>query len=127
MIRKKPLARSAHPKKRARPAKKTLRIYGSPARRKFVKSLPCYTCHVEGYTEQAHCAPSSEKGTGYKAGYLWIVPLCGRRGGWWPERGCHILFDRFRDEFNMRFPDFDPEKAASETQSAWLLAQGEEK
>jgi hypothetical protein len=113
-------------KRRKRPESKTVRIYGPPARRKFVKSLPCCTCHVEGYTEQAHVAPPNEKGTGYKADYRFIVPLCGFRLTWGGDSiGCHQLHDKYPRIFAARFPSFDPEKACAETEIAWRASQGD--
>lgn len=90
--------------------------------RVFVKSLPCAACGEEGFTEQAHVAPASEKGTGYKAGYIWIVPLCGER---WNECGdfeigCHCLYDEHRWQFDIEHPDFNPETAAQQTENLWL-------
>lgn len=114
-------------RKKPRKPSETLRIYGPPARRKFVKSLPCCTCGVEGHTDQAHVAPPGEKGTGYKAGYLWIVPLCADRGEEFlggDVLGCHTLYDRFPWTFNRRFPDLDPTLAAAETERLWLAHSG---
>lgn len=126
------LKRSAIRKKPRKPSE-TLRIYGPPARRAFVKSLPCCTCRVEGYTDQAHVAPSSEKGAGYKAGYLWIAPLCGERplsGSQWEFHdsrwyiGCHALHDEHREDFNARYPDFDPAIESAKVEAAWLAFSG---
>jgi hypothetical protein len=115
-------------KKKPRKPSETLRIYGPAARRRFVVGLPCAACGIEGFTEQAHCAPSSEKGTGYKAGYRWIVPLCGPRDdvrGWYP--GCHrLLHDWGQETFRRHFPWFNPEGAAVATESAWLAASRQE-
>lgn len=123
-------------KKRPRKPSETLRIYGPPARRAFVTSLPCAACGVEGFSEQAHVAPAGEKGTGYKAGYEWIAPLCHER----PIPmlavlrfdvrmyvGCHRLYDCFKTEFRAAFPDFNPEKAATDCEAAWLAFSGSPK
>lgn len=108
--------RSAGIKRKSRSAKDFRRIYGSKQRVEFVKSLPCAACHAVGYSENAHVAPASEKGTGYKAGFLWIVPLCGDLPG---DYGCHTMRDERRGEFDARFPDFDPVRAAAETEQMW--------
>ncbi len=51
------------------------RIYGSRERVTWVKSLPCLVAGgaCEGPIDNAHTATG---GTGYKAGYKTIVPLC---------------------------------------------------
>jgi hypothetical protein len=109
-------------KKKPRPAKETNRIYGPKTRRIWMKTLPCAACGVVGYSENAHCAPPSEKGTGYKAGYEWIAPLCGDRGRPFDgqfEQGCHKLHDDYHWVFDEEFPDFNAEKAAADTEQAW--------
>lgn len=115
-------------RKKKRPASKTIRIYGSKARRDWVKLQPCAACGVVGYSENAHVAPPSEKGTGYKADAKWVAPLCGMRELWSPggfsaSIGCHTMYDEFRSSFDRRFPDFDPAKACAETERAWLLEE----
>ena len=121
--RRKPLKRSGI-KRKPRPAAKTNRIYGAPARRRFVLGLPCAACGVEGFSVQAHVAPPGEKGTGYKAGYEWIVPLCAPRPQFLQHEktilGCHILHDVYPSVFAERYPEFDAAKAAQETEKAWL-------
>lgn len=90
MLRKKPLTRKSGPKarkplartqikKRARKPSEFRRIYGSRARVAVVKRLPCAICL---------CSPCDNHhtrngGTGRKAGWETIVPLCTG-----PE-GCH--------------------------------------
>ena len=110
--------------KRIRPnkekkAKNFARAYGSEDRVTFVKTLPCCACHVVGYSENAHVAPPGEKGTGYKADYRFIVPLCGERPGYAWEIGCHALHDEYIWTFEHRFPDFDPEAEAAKVEQAW--------
>jgi len=116
-------------KRKSRKASKTLRIYGGKKRIEFVKSLPCAACGVVGFSENAHVAPSSEKGTGYKAGFEWIVPLCRARssmgapfGGMQTLNitiGCHATYDRTPWVFRAAFPDFNAEKAAQQTEELW--------
>lgn len=98
-------------KKKKRSKSEFNRIYGSKERVEFVKSLPCAACGVVGYSENAHVAPASEKGTGYKAGWEWIAPLCGDRYG---LLGCHSLFDS-----GCTLPDFDPTLAAQKCEEQW--------
>jgi hypothetical protein len=118
------IPKKPNPRLRKRPRSKGefARIYGSKKRVLFVKSLPCATCGVMGHSENAHVAPASEKGVGYKAGFEWIVPLCGtypdaEHGGVW--LGCHHMYDRYPWAFRLQYPDFDPEKAAAETEQKW--------
>lgn len=116
-------------KKKPRKLSETLRIYGSKARRDFVRGLPCAACGVGGYSVQAHVLGNG--GTGRKADADTIAPLCGqrpdgRKPGNFYYTGCHFLFDEMPWEFKPRFPDFDPGKAAADTQAAWI-AHSQEK
>lgn len=112
-------------KKRPRKKSETLRIYGPPARRVWMKTLPCSACSVVGYSEGAHVLGNG--GTGRKADYDTQAPLCGPRADatdpWsWDGTtyiGCHKLFDDYRWRFSARFPDFDPAKVARETEEMW--------
>ncbi len=102
------------------------RIYGSKARVEFVKSLACAACSVVGYSENAHVLGNG--GTGRKADYKTIAPLCGQhpmniRPGNYYAAGCHYLYDNA--PFSIALGPFDPLKAADATQSAWLLHIGE--
>lgn len=119
MIRKSAIRRTPI-KRKGRSASEYARIYGSPSRVKFVKSLPCCACGVVGWSVNAHLTPIGEKGTGYKGHHRFIAPLCNRRGWFWPIRSCHILYDDYPSEFQVSYPDFDPEKASAETQRLWL-------
>lgn len=119
-------------KKKSRKPSEFRRIYGSKERVEFVKSLPCAACGVVGYSENAHVAPPREKGTGYKAGYEWIAPLCGNRSRITPGAltitfGCHGTYDKERWRFDAAFPDFNAETAAASTQKLWLEHSGETK
>lgn len=69
--RAKPIPRSPV-KRKPRPAAETLRIYGPPARRAWVKSLGCLVCG--GPAVSAHTP--SRSGMGRKGDYTTIVPLC---------------------------------------------------
>lgn len=83
------LARRTPVKKRnaARRKSEFARCYHSKARVAFVKSLPCVACG-KGPCENAHV---ENGGTGRKADYTLIVPLCSRRShnGEHPPIGCH--------------------------------------
>ncbi len=113
-------------KKRSRKPSETLRIYGSPARRKWIKTLPCSACGVVGYSEGAHVLGNG--GMSRKADYDTQAPLCGLRFIY-SERattmyiGCHRVFDEMRWEFDRRFPHFSPEQAAFDCVQAWLSTQ----
>lgn len=119
--------RSAPPKvNRKRKGREFARTYHSEERVLFVRGLPCCACGVVGYSENAHVPPKGEAGTGYKADYRFIAPLCHERTKYdeverreFAYIGCH----RFRAErpwaFMAKFPDFDPEKATAETEAAW--------
>lgn len=114
-------------KKKARKPSETLRIYGPPARRVFVKSLPCAACRYDGKpSEQAHVLGNG--GMGRKKDANTIAPLCAPHvivdtASWSMHDyiGCHRLFDRYRSVFDERFPDFDPTRAAHETEEKWRL------
>lgn len=126
-----PFSKRSQIRKKPRKPSEFKRIYGSKQRVEWVKSLPCSACGVVGYSENAHVAPASEKGTGYKADAEWIAPLCGTFldygvGGWLQSLniGCHKMYDEHRDDFDEEFPDFNPEEAARTTNEAWMALSG---
>lgn len=118
-------------KKRSRPKSETLRIYGPPERRAWMKILPCSACGVVGYSEGAHVLGNG--GMGRKADAKTQAPLCGPHdvvrsisyhgAPFVRERGlfmgCHRQFDEFRGFFNAFHPDFNAETAASDCEQAW--------
>lgn len=117
--------RKLNPKRKASEFR---RAYHSKERVLFVKGLPCSACGVVGYSENAHVPPKGEAGTGYKADYRFIAPLCGIRPisllavlrfAASTYAGCHTMFARYRSDFNAAFPDFAPEVAAAEAERAW--------
>lgn len=59
-------------KRKPRTVSEYRRIYGSPARVKWVKKLPCLVCS-RGPCQNAHVTTG---GTGRKADARFIVPLC---------------------------------------------------
>jgi hypothetical protein len=62
------------------------RKYGSRERMLAIKAEPCANCGKRGRSQNAHCPPKGKGGgTGYKASWKWVVPLCDE---------CH----RIRDE-----------------------------
>lgn len=116
--------------KREKEARAYARKYGSKARVEFVRSLPCAACGVVGYSENAHVPPKSEAGgTGRKADYRFIAPLCGphekqagRVAGYvrYPYSGCHHFLHHYgREEFQKMY-GFDLEAEAAKTHAAWL-------
>jgi hypothetical protein len=60
----------------------------SEAWRRYVASLPCFSCGVEGYSQCAHA--NYGKGMATKASDLDTFPLCCARPG---IHGCHYLHD----------------------------------
>lgn len=59
------------------------------AYRRFVASLPCAHCRIEGYSQAAH--PNTGKAKGMKADDRLCFPLCCDRPG---VKGCHAMFDQ---------------------------------
>jgi len=51
----------------------------SESYRRWVATLPCIVCRIEGYTQAAH--PNHGRGLGQKASDLDCFPLCGPRPG----------------------------------------------
>lgn len=51
----------------------------SESYRRWVSSLPCIVCGIEGYTQAAH--PNQGRGLGQKASDLECFPLCATRPG----------------------------------------------
>jgi hypothetical protein len=51
----------------------------SEAYRRWVASLPCIVCRIEGYSQAAH--PNRGRGLGQKASDLDCFPLCATRPG----------------------------------------------
>lgn len=117
-------------RKREKEARDYARKYGSEARVKFVKSLPCAACGVVGFSENAHVPPTAESGgAGRKADYRFIVPLCG------PHRtdmnrvgltsGHHWILDKLlgREKFEAEYcVNFD--ELAADTEKRWLEFSG---
>lgn len=108
--RGKPLARSPM-KRKARPASETLRIYGPPERREWVKSLACLgrLCggRCEGAIDNAHTVNG---GKGRKADADTIVPMC---------RAHHRLYDGYKAPFD-REPTRELMKSfAADVERAW--------
>jgi hypothetical protein len=81
--------------------------------RRWVASLPCYECGIEGYSQAAHA--NSGKAKGRKTSDLTCFPLCCSRP---LVPGCHFLFDQFILVRREEMPEY--ERAAL----AWTRAQG---
>jgi hypothetical protein len=107
--------RTAKKRKKRKPSE-TLRIYGPPARRAWIKSLPCFACAglsplfgwaSQGHSENAHTVTG---GTGRKADADTIVPLC---------RSHHRRYDQHQPPFD-RADVREATKAAAPTyDAAW--------
>lgn len=59
----------------------------SEAYRRWIASLPCFCCGIQGYSQ---CAHANGGGMGTKASDLETFPLCATRPG---DMGCHMRFD----------------------------------
>lgn len=105
--------RKVNPKRRAKAFERT---YLSKERVIFVKAMACAACGTAGFAVNAHLLGND--GARRKGHYTTVGPLCGS-DPWGPD--CHFLYDNDRSEFNARFPDFDPEKVAAETEARWQV------
>lgn len=70
---------------------KTKPVRSEPYRR-WVASLPCMSCGIQGHTQAAH--PNSGRGLGQKSSDLDCFPLCSVRPG---HIGCHQQHDLLID------------------------------
>jgi hypothetical protein len=59
---------------------------------RWVATLPCMSCGIQGYTQAAH--PNYGRGLGQKASDLDAFPLCCTRPG---HMGCHVMHDQLID------------------------------
>jgi hypothetical protein len=90
--------RKPAPRNKKRQAVEFARTFGSVARVRWIKSLPCLACllvdriYSGGKIENAHVAdPGHEKGGSRRANHRGIVPLCERH---------HTRFDRWLKPFD---------------------------
>ena len=102
------------------------RVYGPPARRKFVTLGPCAACGSTELCDNAHVLGND--GAGRKQGYKSIAPLCrprleawgdASRGGIVTYEGCHAFSHRDPAGFRAKYPAFNPAKAARFTEKRW--------
>jgi hypothetical protein len=69
----------------------------SESYRRWVASLPCIVCRIEGYTQAAH--PNRGRGLGQKASDLDCFPLCATRPGHMGHHAEHdLLIEMTLDE-----------------------------
>lgn len=69
--------------------------------RRWVASLPCMVCRIEGYTQAAH--PNRGRGLGQKASDLDCFPLCATRPGHMGHHAEHdMLVEMTLDERRAR-------------------------
>jgi hypothetical protein len=77
---KKPLKRSGRIKSKPRKPSAFARIYGSQERARIMRLRPCDTCGRRATTDlpntNSHVGPEGSKGTGYKAGWEWVITQC---------------------------------------------------
>lgn len=64
----------------------------SESHRRWVASLYCFRCKIDGYSQAAH--PNAGRGLGQKSSDGDCFPLCGPRPG---IMGCHIAHDQLVD------------------------------
>lgn len=64
----------------------------APKYLRWVATLPCASCGIQGYTQAAH--PNFGRGLGQKASDLDAFPLCCVRPG---HMGCHQMHDQLID------------------------------
>lgn len=88
------IARSGKPKTNAkRQAKRLARTHGPVEFREWIKTQPCASCGVVGYSVNAHIGKDG-KGTSRKANWDQVAPLCcSRFVSWAWTEGCHEAFD----------------------------------
>lgn len=114
-----PSSSISSPRKAVRKSKRKpsefARIYGSKARVEWVKSLPCSAprCGFEHWTVEGHHIETG--GTGYKADYTKIIPLCSQHH--------RFLHDIGRESFEARY-GFKLETLAAETERLWKEHSG---
>lgn len=86
-------------RRKPRPPEETERIYGSPERREWIKSLPCgfvIVCRSFSGVTIGHCVPpilnchTVNDGRGRKGHYSTIVPGCDRH---------HTMYDQYQGPF----------------------------
>jgi hypothetical protein len=113
--RKAPIQRGRMKRKSRKPSE-TRRIYGPPARRKFVRDLPCFAClslsPVFGMVTAGSChnAHSVTGGTGRKADAETIVPLCASH---------HRRYDEHQKPFDTEAAREAVKQYAVEVEAAW--------
>jgi hypothetical protein len=80
--------------------------------RRWVASLPCYECRIQGYSQCAH--GNTGKAKGRKNSDEGCFPMCADRPG---IVGCHTRFDRYQLVSRADMPDYERRAAA------WTLLQ----
>jgi hypothetical protein len=74
---KKKIPRYKAPKRRRRTSEEYDRLYGSPARAKAIRMSPCCHCGRQPTEDfQNVCHHTQREGTGRKAGWATVVPMC---------------------------------------------------
>lgn len=103
-------------KKRRRKPSETLRIYGTPERRAWIKSLPCLACagissfFADATRGTSHNAHTVTGGTGRKADYQTIIPLCASH---------HRRYDEHKIPFDNPDARDAAKKAAATIEKMW--------
>jgi hypothetical protein len=95
-----------------------VRVYGPIPRRKLVSLGPCSACGADALCDNAHVLGND--GAGRKGSYKGIAPLCRPRPALGTiYEGCHAFSHRNPDAFRALFPDWNPKRAAAETERRW--------
>jgi hypothetical protein len=104
--------RGGKPKAKKRSAKETTRIYGPLGRAAFTKEQPCVGCGRLHASDNHH---TQNGGTGRKASYTTIVPLC---------RKCHHDVHNHGAAAFERVRGISFEQEAAKHEQRWLASLG---
>lgn len=100
-----------------RKASKTKRIYGSKARARWVKMLPCVGCGRVPTADVPNVNAHTETGgIGYKADAATIAPLCPDLAG---RVGCHTKYDQHLPPFDTEASRDAIKRQAAVTDARW--------
>ncbi len=125
IARRKPIKRGKPPKRsgRIKPKKRSVgefaRIYGSQARVRWIKAQPCYACGAVAGGDLAIVNAHTENGgTGRKAEYTTIIPLCTTI----QKNGCHDWQHQYGWQM-LLLDNIDKRRAvAAKYEAAWLAS-----
>lgn len=90
----------------AGPAPKDEKPARDESYRRWVATLPCYECRIQGYSQCAH--PNTGKAKGAKLSDAGCFPLCCDRLG---IKGCHSRFDQYEIVPREQMPAYERDAA----------------